>query len=413
MPLCRAIISHSSLGWSRWLTVAIALLLARGTLCAAASAFSHPAARPPALEIRLLPVSDPDGDASVTVHVASAGVYRSFEGTISTLEQGLFDDAQDGRLDKHTLFEAALIAGGERSPADLDRYRARMAAWVGKFRKSAASDSDSPREQVRRLFEFLHARVFHGGYRIDATDLAATLDEGRYNCVSATVLFLSIAPEALPRVEACALEVPGHAMIRVRLSDGVCDVESTCAEWFQLTNDPAKRAALVRKAMRGAQPDSDKPVVSREVSPVELVAMIYYNRGVDLLGQKRFDEAMSANAKSLRLAPGNATARGNLLATINNGAIALGAEGEFRAAAKLLQKGLAVDPSYAAFHANLLHVYRRWLETSLAGDRWIEAVNVATTARQILQQPGVWRDVEANLVQRRIRELLDASPRNP
>ena len=35
--------------------------------------------------------------------------------------------------------------------------------------------------------------------------------------------------------------------------------------------------------------------------------MIYYNRGVDLLAEKRFAEAAAANAKALRLDPTNAT----------------------------------------------------------------------------------------------------------
>jgi tetratricopeptide (TPR) repeat protein len=103
-----------------------------------------------------------------------------------------------------------------------------------------------------------------------------------------------------------------------------------------------------------------RPVRSREVSDVELLAMIYYNRGVDLLGEKRFAEAAAANAKALRLAPSNATARGNLLVTLNNWAIELGTTAHYAEAADLLRLGLAIEPGYQAFRLNYAHLHRQW-----------------------------------------------------
>ena len=81
------------------------------------------------------------------------------------------------------------------------------------------------------------------------------------------------------------------------------------------------------------------------------MATIYYNRGVDLLAEKRFADAAAANAKAVRLDPQNATAKGNFLATINNWAIDLGTSGEYEKAAELLRLGLAADPGYDAFRS--------------------------------------------------------------
>ena len=39
----------------------------------------------------------------------------------------------------------------------------------------------------------MHARLLRGGYQIDATDLAGVLEEGRFNCVSASVLYCYLA----------------------------------------------------------------------------------------------------------------------------------------------------------------------------------------------------------------------------
>ena len=85
---------------------------------------------------------------------------------------------------------------------------------------------------------------------------------------------------------------------------------------------------------------------------MELVATIYYNRGVDLLAEERFADAAAANLKAVRLDPQNATAKGNLLATINNWAIDLATSGNYEKAAALWQLGLATDPRYDAFRTN-------------------------------------------------------------
>ena len=81
---------------------------------------------------------------------------------------------------------------------------------------------------------------------------------------------------------------------------------------------------VCRRRTRRVRTTTSDRSKAREVSPIQMAAMIYYNRGVDLLAEKRFAEAAAANAKALRLDPANATARGNLLATINNWSIELG-----------------------------------------------------------------------------------------
>jgi tetratricopeptide (TPR) repeat protein len=119
--------------------------------------------------------------------------------------------------------------------------------------------------------------------------------------------------------------------------------------------------------------DKAKP---REISPIQLTAMIYYNRGIDFLGEKRFAEAAAANAKALRLDPFNSTARGNFLATINNWAIELGNAGQYAQAAALLRQGLAFDPHYEAFALNFAYVQRQWSRELCKEGKYSEAVEV-------------------------------------
>ncbi len=138
-----------------------------------------------------------------------------------------------------------------------------------------------------------------------------------------------------------------------------------------------RRAAPGHRGMVGGR---------RQVSEVELVATIYYNRGVDLLAEKRFADAAAANAKALRLDPQNATAKGNFLATINNWAIDLGTSGEYEQAAELLRLGLAIDPSYDAVRANYVQLFRQWSEDLCGSGRYDDAVRLLTQASK--DQPG-------------------------
>lgn len=281
-------------------------------------------------------------------HGGAAGLAYS---RLNASERRLFADAADGRLGAHSLLVAALVANGVDSQETLDHYQKQLDEYTRELKRSVPLTERGYKE-VEAVFEFLHSRILNGGYRIDCTDLRLAMDEGRFNCVSASVLFQCLAHAC--GFDVRALEMPGHAMSRVYLADGPLDIETTCAVWFRLMHDPKQQAQSVRETL-GTIP-GEAGNAAREVSGVGLVGMVYYNRGVDLLADGRFAEAALANAKALHLDPGNRTARGNLLATLNNWAIALGQSGQLEEAMNMLRAGLAMDPQYEPFVLNYAHV---------------------------------------------------------
>ncbi len=283
-------------------------------------------------------------------------------GDLNASERGLFADAADGRLQQYSLLIAALVASGVDSREVLDHYQQRLDEYVKELKQSHAFTGNR-RKDAEAVFDFLHGRILHGGYRIDCTDLRIAMDEGRFNCVSASVLFQCLAERC--GLNVCGLEMPGHAMSRVHLPGGPLDIETTCSTWFRLMDDPKRQAQSVRETL-GTMPG--KSETAREITGVGLVAMVYYNRGVDLLAGARYAEAALANPKALHLDPGNQTARGNLLATVNNWAIALGQSGRFDEAIAMLQAGLALDPHYEPFALNHAHVsHQRKMQTAERG----------------------------------------------
>ena len=317
--------------------------------------------------IRVVPTPKP---------IQTARPYQRYEGPLCDLEVELFDDAVDSKWDTHTLLEAALIAGGVRDAQKLEESMTRFDRFV-QIAAGTIEEGIEAEVLAQMLFDFMHRTILIGGYELECTDLAATLKSGQFNCVSSTVLYNCLV--ARFGLKPVGLELPGHAMSRLYVDGKNVDVETTCPAWFRLQHDPKRRAALIAKTI-GTDVHARGGRFCREVSSVELVAMIYYNRGVDLLTARRFPEAAAANAKALRLNPASNTARGNLLATLNNWAITVGATEDFEKAIALLQQGMDIDPKYETFSANYVHLYYQWAESLCAQRNFETALDVLKDA---------------------------------
>ncbi len=300
---------------------------------------------------------------------------------LAPLEARMLVDAADGGFRQFSLIDAALVASGVNREAALDEYRQKYAAWSAEAR-SVVDRETAPLDRARALFQFMHREILTRGYDSQATDLTCPLADGKFNCASATVLFAALAGDCGLTVH--PIERPRHAMCWLTVGDERFDIETTCPNWFDLTPAMRQQAALARDAA------VDRPAARREIGPAALVAVIYYNRGVDLLNEKRFAEAVSVNARALRLDPENETAAGNLLASINNWALALGADGRFDDAIALLNCGLAAAPHHEPFHTNLRHVYRTWIQSLATAARQREALAVLAEARAADPGSPIW-----------------------
>jgi hypothetical protein len=327
-------------------------------------------------------------------------IIEQFSGKLNDLERRLFADAADGQLDDFSLLDAALIGSGEDSEVMLRHYENRLAGLLDELR-SSIDPKQLPEKNAERVFEFMHQRVLHGGYRLECTDIRMAFDEGRYNCVSASVLFNCLASGV--GLNCCGLEAPGHAMSRIYLPEGRLDLETTSPHWFQRRDDPtrfredvvptepSKSSALsmpYATQQEHCLPSSaiSNPAIKREVTPVQMTAMVYYNRGVDFLAEKRFADAATVNAKALWLDPQNTTARGNFLATLNNWSIGWCSSLHYAAAAKLLRTGMIFDRQYPAFQQNFVYLHHQWSEQLCREGHYSEAVDLLRKAAEELPE---------------------------
>ena len=311
------------------------------------------------------------------------------------LEERLFADAADGRLDEFSPLEAALVAGGVEDADTLHRYQQKAAALVDQLRRSAALDG-TPAQRAEAIFEFMHRHVLRGGYDLAYTDLRRVLDEGRFNCVSATVLFNYLAGEF--GLECRGLEMPGHAMSRVVLPDGTLDIETTCPRWFRLTGDPKLQEAAATKMIGAA-------AVGRSLEGPRGLADP--NGGDDLLQPGRRSaggKAFCRSGRGQRQGPAARSAKrhrpGNLLATINNWSIELGNSQHFAEAVDLLRQGLAIDAKFEAFAQNYVHVHHQWVDHLCRAGRFEEAIDILSRAAAEMPDRDYLRRAQSEVCQR-------------
>jgi hypothetical protein len=240
---------------------------------------------------------------------------------VSKLEAGLLHDACDGHWDEHSLFAAALIASGVANELEF-RGTCELFAAINAELKGDPSRPATAEQRADKTLAFMHRRLLSGGYDLYATELPRVLATGRYNCVSATVLFNCLAAEG--GLDVGALRLPNHTC--AELADGAqrVRVETTCADWFAVRDRPRLFAnAIGERAIVAGSPYENQP--QEAISDVALVAMIYYNRGVEALARRGYTQAISLNRRAISLDPHNTQARDNLLSAINKQALSLAA----------------------------------------------------------------------------------------
>ena len=324
----------------------------------------------------------------------------------------MIQDAKDSRFDSHTLFDAALIAAGNTDAAKLEGYRQQYNNRVYHLAQLIPQNA-TELQKARIILEYLHREMFRE-YLLESSNVGAIFDSGIYNCVTGATLFNSLARQF--GVKAVALELPGHAMSRVYLSDGTYyDVETTCAVWFQLQDYPGKQEQVIARMLEAGAASQvvDAPVVRRPINDVELVAKLYYNRGVELLNKENYAGAMHCNAKALILDSKSATAKGNFLATLNNWAINESKDAHYDYAMRILRQGMKIDPNYPIFKNNHVHIYHQWIEQLCKESRFEEAVQLSRQAISEAPNEEHFRKLEAYALMGVQRTRASAQPSQP
>lgn len=320
-------------------------------------------------------------------------VLRRLEGSaalnlsITPDEASLFADARDGKLDEWSFGEAALLASGVLAADRRKAYLARLAAIEADARK-ATEAAKSPFERGAALLKFLHAGPMAKGYAAAQTDVSTILDTGRFNCVSSAALY-NILGRRLG-LDVRAVEVPDHAFSIVYDGTAHADVETTTAAGFNPARNKAAQAEFEKLTGFAYIPDSHRDR-RREVGELGLLAIVYYNHGVELTRQKRHPEALLAYFRALSLDAEFASAVQNALAVLANWGVDLARQRKFEEAVTVAGMGLELAPQDAALVNNRKAVWSQWAESLMKDGRNDEALAILRRAEQAIPDGGFAR----------------------
>lgn len=275
---------------------------------------------------------------------------------LNATEQVLIDDASDGDLEDHSLLKASLIAAGYTNPSELsllqlqfNQLASRIDEEEAHVEANAALETQTTR--AKHLLKEMHRVVLTGNYEASCSDLRKTILSGQYNCVTATIVYQILSRRH--DINSHAVAVPAHVFCQ--LDQPEIDVQTTCATWLK----PGK-----------GRENADETLGRRVLSDVELVAKIYYNRGVLRLHEGNFAEAIRVLRLSLLLDRNDSIANSNLLAAINNWSLAEANDGRYSSASELLSIGRSLNADYAPLAANDLHIHQRWVQSLCRDGRY-------------------------------------------
>ena len=219
----------------------------------------------------------------------------SIEFPKGSLEEALFEDAADGEFNRLGLEQAALIASGV-TQKDLLKYITKIDSLYNHIALRWPMKKLNAFQKGHVILVFLH-RTALKTYDPGATEIQKALDDGRFNCVSATLLF-NILCERFG-VKTAGIEVPTHlySVVYDKMSPFVSrEVQTTIPLGFLIQQVPWNEFIYNSKI----QTWKGKRVVSR----VPLIAVIYYNRGIYWIRQKAYDKALPYYQRAFLLDPG-------------------------------------------------------------------------------------------------------------
>jgi tetratricopeptide (TPR) repeat protein len=291
-------------------------------------------------------------------------------------EAALFADVKDGHFQKKSFEEAALLASGVTDNAKRQAYLKQIDE-LAKQAAKATADAKTPQARGEKLLKWLHAGPMAKGYEAHQTSLSGILDSGKFNCVSSATLYNIFALRQ--GLDVRAIEVSDHAFSI--LYDGAkhADVETTTNAGFNPERDPAAVKQFKEKTGLVYLPDSHASE-RREVREAGLAAIIYYNRGVELMHEKRYHEALLMNFRAMSLDPEFASAVKNALAVLANWSGELAKEKKFDEALKVLTVGVDLAPKDATLLHNRKIVWSEWAESESDADKALAILRHAAEA---------------------------------
>jgi tetratricopeptide (TPR) repeat protein len=270
-------------------------------------------------------------------------------------------------VDEGLLLDAVLFASGIEEREVRNAYREKFNAVLAGARKAVKGATDQ-RQRGETLLRFLHEGVMNKGYESGPSSFAAIFDTGKYNCVSSTAMYyligsrlgLELRPLAIPGSAVLA----GHASLDMVDNEKLIQIEPTNPDGFDWQVKINRPGVIVL----GFVPDRKD---GHAIDAPGIAAMIYSNRGVALSGEKppKHLGAVRCYLAALALDPADETACNNLQSVFVNWGPELIGEKKFEEAVRVLAFGLTIAPKSDAMRNNYRIAWSAHIEAALRAGR--------------------------------------------
>ncbi|HIF32042.1 MAG TPA: hypothetical protein EYG57_19990 [Planctomycetes bacterium] len=299
---------------------------------------------------------------------------------LSDDEMSLFRDAKDGALDDWTFAAASLLASGVQEAGRRKVYLGRIDQIELAARRIVAPNM-SKFAAGEALLEWMHSKdgPFANGYLAQQTNVSTIIDDKTFNCVSSAVLYNIIGRRL--GLDLRAIEVPDHAFSILYDGTHHADVETTNRLGFNPGRHASIRNQLEQQTGFRYIPDKHRDL-RREVTPPQLVAIIYYNHGVTHTNKKKHLAALLDYFRAMSMDSQFDSAVKNALASLVNWGNELSQQTQFATAVDVIETGLRLAPSDASLNHNRRVVYSKWVRSLAENGESDEAIAVLRRARR-------------------------------
>jgi hypothetical protein len=249
------------------------------------------------------------------------------------------------------LVEAALAFSGV-SDASLPAYRRRLLDLVAGFQQYAAASPD-PATLGARTLEFLHTGLLRR-YDVRQVRVDVLLDQGVYNCVSSSVLYLLLARSVGLTVG--GVRTADHAFCTVMVGGATVDVETTNPYGY----NPGTRKEFTDSFGRVTGFAYVPPSSYRGRTAIGergLLSLILYDRVSFAIEGGDHASALEPAVTGWTLS-GDALSRTTLVTALSNWAVWLGQALRFDEAVAFLEdaeRSFGADPDLGRCRQELLH----------------------------------------------------------
>ena len=169
------------------------------------------------------------------------------------------------------------------------------AASLEQIQKIAAAIQASPelplggREKAEFILSYLHKNIFKS-YSLNQTRIDTLLQGGRFNCVSSAALYMILCKSA--GIEVTGVVTKDHAFAAVHLNGAAVDVETTNPYGFDPGSSRKEFTDQFGKVTGFAYVPARNYRERQEISSIELVSLVFWNRISLLEAGNRYAEAI-------------------------------------------------------------------------------------------------------------------------